>query len=154
MRISITAPTFPKMQKPQLPISLDTEKIKAIVSIPVIYSMTLPIIMIDLTTTLYQQIIFRLYEIPLVKRKDYIIIDRHYLNYLKPINKVNCVYCGYGNGVAAYVQEIIARTEEKWCPIKHAQPPKETHRHYEDFLPYGDAEKYRQKSGSHTPYIL
>lgn len=42
------------------------------------------------------------------------------LSYLNAIEKLNCVYCGYGNGVIAYGREIIARTEQFWCPIKHA----------------------------------
>jgi hypothetical protein len=34
---------------------------------------------------------------------------------------VNCVYCGYFNGLIAYVQEIAARTEQFWLPHKACQ---------------------------------
>ncbi len=78
---------------------------------PVIYAMVVPIVFYDLCLFIYQHITFRVYRIPLVKRKDYFIIDRHHLGYLNWIEKVNCVYCGYGNAVAAYGKEITARTE-------------------------------------------
>ena len=54
-------------------------------------------------------------------RSDFIAIDRHQLAYLNVIEKVNCAYCGYANGVAAYFREVAARTEEYWCPIKARQ---------------------------------
>ena len=55
-----------------------------------------------------------------VKRSEYVIIDRNHLSYLNLIEAFNCVYCGYANGVIAYVREIASRTEQHWCPIKHA----------------------------------
>jgi len=33
-------------------------------------------------------------------------MDRHHLAYLNVIEKLNCEYCGYANGVFAYVREI------------------------------------------------
>jgi hypothetical protein len=57
----------------------------------------------------------------------------------------NCVYCGYANGVLAYVREIAARTEQYWCPIKHARPIPAPHARYRVFLEYGDARAYRQE---------
>ncbi len=92
-----------------------------LITSPVIYAMIFPLIFLDLTITLYQHICFRVYKIPRVQRADYIVVDRQYLSYLNIIEKLNCMYCGYGNGVAAYALEIIARTEQYWCPIKHAK---------------------------------
>ena len=111
---------------------------------PVIYAMVVPIFFYDLCLFIYQHITFRVYRIPLVKREEYFIIDRHHLGYLNWIEKVNCVYCGYGNAVAAYGKEITARTELYWCPIKHASRVKDPHTRYYDFFEYGDAEDYRE----------
>ena len=51
-------------------------------------------------------------------------------------------YCSYGNGLAAYFREIAARTEQYWCPIKHARRIKAAHGRYPLFFEYGDAESY------------
>jgi hypothetical protein len=110
---------------------------------PVIYSMIVPIILLDIWVTVYQQICFRAYGIPLVKRSTFIVMDRHHLAYLNLIEKINCAYCGYGNGVFAYAREIAARTEQFWCPIKHAIRMRDPHHRYVRFLEYGDAEGYR-----------
>ena len=95
---------------------------------------------------------FSAWNIPRVKRKDYIIIDRHRLAYLNGIQKLNCVYCSYVNGLIAYVREVGSRTEAYWCPIKHALRSPAPHDRYNDFLAYGDAhgfvteaENYRTK---------
>ena len=113
-----------------------------IASIPFIYPMLVPIAFLDLCFSIYQHVCFRLYGIPRVKRGDYIILDRQYLSYLNGIEKLNCIYCGYGNGVAAFTTEIIARTEQYWCPIKHARAVSGGHKRYQNFLNYGDGENY------------
>lgn len=120
-------------------------KLRNIISSPFIYSMIIPIALFDLTITVYQHICFRLYGIRRVTRSDYIVLDRHQLAYLNGIEKLNCVYCGYGNGVVAYTREVIARTEQYWCPIKHARRVVGTHRHYNKFADYGDGENYKEK---------
>lgn len=112
---------------------------------PVIYAMVMPIALFDLTITLYQHICFRAYGIPRVRRGDYVVIDRHRLGYLNALEKLNCVYCGYGNGVVAYSREIIARTEQYWCPIKHALRARGHHARYYRFAEFGDAEHYREQ---------
>ena len=71
------------------------------------------------------------------------VIDRHHLAYLNAIEKLNCVYCGYANGVFAYVREIAGRTEQYWCPIRHAKRVRSPHAHYRTFVDYGDAEGYQ-----------
>ncbi len=110
---------------------------------PVIYSLIVPFVILDLWVNLYQQICFRAYGIPLVKRSDHVVFDRARLGYLNWIEALNCLYCSYGNGVIALVREIAGRTEQYWCPIKHALRTADPHRHYAHFLEFGDAEGYR-----------
>lgn len=117
-----------------------------IISLPFIYSMLIPLVLLDITVSVYQWVCFRLYNIPRVRRAAFVVIDRQHLAYLNIFEKINCVYCGYGNGVIAYAGEIAARTEQYWCPIKHAQKMAQTHSHYGNFLEYGDAEEYHQKT--------
>jgi len=112
---------------------------------PVIYSMIIPLVMADLFTTVYQRICFPVYGVARARRSDYVVIDRHRLGYLNAIEKLNCVYCGYGNGVIAYVREVASRTEQFFCPIKHALPVPGAHSRYARFVDYGDAKAYRDK---------
>jgi hypothetical protein len=113
-----------------------------LVSAPFIYSMIVPIALLDLWISIYQAVCFPLYGIDPVRRSSYIVFDRHHLDYLNAIEKLNCVYCGYANGVFAYVREIAGRTEQYWCPIRHARRVKAPHLHYREFVDYGDAEAY------------
>lgn len=129
-----------------IPRWLRSSLLRNIASAPVIYAMVVPIAFMDFTVTLYQHICFRLYNISRVDRSKYIVMDRHQLSYLNGIEKLNCLYCGYGNGVMAYSREIIARTEQYWCPIKHARKVLGTHKRYSKFLAYGDAEGYETKA--------
>lgn len=119
-------------------------KLAYMLSAPVIYSMIIPLVVLDVSITLYQHICFRIYGIPLVRRRDYLVIDRHRLDYLNTIEKLNCVYCGYANGLVAYVREITARTEQFWCPIKHARRTLDVHHRVERFFDYGDVSSYQQ----------
>ena len=113
-----------------------------ILTAPVIYSLIIPFALLDLFVSVYQAICFRAYGIPRVRRGDHIRIDRHMLGYLNALQKLNCVYCGYCNGLLSYVREIAARTEAFWCPIKHAGPVRGAHRHYGQFMDFGDAEGF------------
>jgi hypothetical protein len=56
---------------------------------------------------------------------------------------MNCLFCSYANGLFAYVAEIAARTEQYWCPIKHARRVRGSHHRYDGFTPYGDGRAYR-----------
>jgi len=116
-----------------------------VLTAPVIYSVILPLVVLDVFVTLYQAICFPIYGIPKVRRRDYISLDRRHLGYLNGLEKLNCVYCGYGNGLLAYAREIAARTERHWCPIKHAAKMKGTHGHYSEFFEYGDADAFQQR---------
>lgn len=112
---------------------------------PVMYSMIVPLVFLDACMSIFQGVIFSYYGIPKVKRSDYVVIDRNKLEYLNSFEKVNCVYCGYANGIMAYLREVLARTEKHWCPIRHARSTKTVHSQYNAFLDYGDAEAYRAK---------
>lgn len=115
-----------------------------VLTAPVIYAGWIPFLLMDLFVTLYQYICFPIYRIPRVKRSDYVVLDRGELPYLNMVEKFNCFYCSYGNGVAAYVREVAARTEQYWCPIKHARRIRGAHGRYPQFFDYGDAEAFRQ----------
>ena len=109
---------------------------------PFIYAVIFPALLLDLFVTVYQALCFPAYGIPKVKRADYIVFDRTGLAYLNALEKLNCAYCSYVNGLFAYVREIGARTEKYWCPIKHIRKLIAPHAHYADFVEYGDAEAY------------
>jgi hypothetical protein len=118
--------------------------IAVILTIPFIWSMMIPIVITDIFVTIYQAICFPIYKIPKVKRKDYVVMDRYDLFYLDRVERINCWYCEYFNGVVAYVREIAARTEQFWCPIKHSTPIKDKHSRYDNFFDFGDYKTYTQ----------
>jgi len=120
-------------------------KLGHILSAPVIYSLFFPLILLDIMVTLYQHICFRVYGIQRVKRSDYIVIDRQHLAYLNLIEKMNCSYCGYANGLIEYTREVGARTEQYWCPIKHSRRTPEPHQLSGQFVDYGDADEYKKR---------
>lgn len=109
---------------------------------PIIYGMAIPLLMLDACVSFYQWACFPIYGIAKVRRSDYLVFDRHQLGYLNFIEKFHCTYCEYGNGLMAYMREILARTEEYFCPIKHARKVIGTHARYRRFLDYGDADDY------------
>ena len=133
-----------KHKKGLLKYLIDAE-FRHVISAPFIYSIIFPVLLLDITVTFYQHICFRLYGIPRVQRSKYLVIDRQHLEYLNALEKLNCMYCGYGNGVMSYVREIIARTEQYWCPIKHANKILDAHSWTENYADYGDASAYREK---------
>ena len=118
---------------------------KHVLTAPLIYSLVFPLLLLDLSMSVYQRICFAIYGIPRVIRSDYVVLDRHQLSYLNWIEKFNCLYCGYGNGVLGYAREIAARTEQYWCPIKHARRTPAAHDRQQKFASYGDADGYRQR---------
>lgn len=124
---------------------LVTNRPQNLITGPIIYSMIIPLLITDFFVTFYQWTCFPIYGIKKVRRSDYIVYDRQQLNYLNFIEKFHCTYCAYGNGMIAYVTEVIARTEQYFCPIKHARKILGTHARYERFLDYGDAENYEEK---------
>jgi len=117
-----------------------------ILSSPLIYLCVLPFLLLDASVALYQFVCFPIYGIPKVPRKDYLVFDRGVLAYLNTIEKVGCIYCSYANGLLALITEIAARSEQHFCPIKHARRLATTPSRYDKYLPYGDARAYRSKS--------
>jgi hypothetical protein len=112
---------------------------------PLIYGCIIPFLLLDLFVTIYQAFSFPIYGIPKVSRADYISFDRGKLCYLNALERLNCQYCAYANGLMAYVVEVAGRTEQHWCPIKHAHRIRSPHSRYSRFLPYGDASAYRER---------
>ena len=125
-----------------------------LLTLPLIYGMALPLAILDLAVSVYQLGCFTAWGVERVKRGDYVVIDRQRLSYLNPVQKLNCVYCGYGNGVIAYAREITARTEQYWCPIKHALKVKGSHDRYARFLDYGDADGFIKSSAAYRERLM
>ena len=123
---------------------LARSRLLVVLTAPVIYAGWVPFLLLDLFVSVYQAICFPVYRIPKVRRHEYIVFDRADLPYLNLVEKFNCLYCSYGNGVAAYAREVASRTEQYWCPIKHARRLRAAHERYPNFFDYGDAEAYRQ----------
>lgn len=124
---------------------LRTARPLVILTAPVIYSVSLPLVLLDLSVTLYQAVCFPVYGIAKVSRRDHFAFDRHRLGYLNSIEKLNCFYCSYANGLISYVREIAARTEQYWCPIKHARKLEGLHARYPLFVDYGDADDFAKR---------
>ncbi len=114
-------------------------------TMPVIYGMLVPLAVLDLCVSIYQLTCFPIYGITRVKRGNYILMDRQYLAYLNTIEKLDCMYCGYAVGMLGYASEIIARTEQYFCPIKHARKMLSAHARYAHFLDYGEADDFHVK---------
>jgi hypothetical protein len=117
----------------------------AILTAPFIYGCIVPFVMLDLFVSAYQAVCFPVYGVPKARRRDYMAIDRSKLHYLNLLEGLNCMYCSYANGLLAYVVEVAARTEQHWCPIRHARRIQNAHDRYSHFLPYGDAAAYREQ---------
>lgn len=119
-----------------------------LLSAPVIWAVLIPAFALDFFVSVYQAVCFPIYKIAKVKRSEYIIIDRHQLGYLNVVEKLNCLYCSYFNGLMGYISEIAARTEQYWCPIRHASRVKSIHSRYQRFFEYGDSTRFRQEASA------
>ncbi len=122
-------------------------RFKTVLTIPLIYGLALPLIVVDMSVTIYQWICFTLWGMGRVRRRDYWLMDRGQLAYLNVIEKLNCLYCSYANGLASYISEVASRTEQYWCPIKHARRVQHPHPRYWNYSDFGDAESYRSDLG-------
>jgi len=119
--------------------------LKYLLSIPFIWAVLFPAMILDLFVEVYHRICFPLYGIPTAKRSNYIKIDRNKLSYLNIVDKVNCTYCGYGNGLAAYFVRIAGDTEKYLCGIKHKKYKNfEEPKHHKSFLEYGDEKNFKE----------
>jgi hypothetical protein len=111
---------------------------------PAIYSLIVPIALLDAFLWFYQAACFPVYRIAKVHRDRYVVLDRRHLEYLNWIERFNCEYCSYANGVIAYAREVASRTEQYFCPIKHASRCAGPHDRYHEFADFGDADAYRK----------
>lgn len=114
-------------------------------TMPVIYGLAIPLLFLDICVSFYQITCFPIYKIAKVKRADYFVLDHQHLAYLNFIEKLHCMYCSYAVGLLAYAQEITARTEQYFCPIKHARKILGTHSRYNRFIEYGEADNFHGK---------
>jgi hypothetical protein len=112
---------------------------------PVIYGLIIPLVFLDICASLYQATCFPIYRIAKARRSDYIVFDHQHLAYLNFFEKFHCIYCSYSNGLLAFVHEIAGRTEQFFCPIKHAHKVRGAHKHYPQFLDYGAAEEFHAR---------
>lgn len=117
-----------KGKKPELPRNPLVMLFAAIA----IYSMIVPIVILDITTYIYQETYFYIMNIPKIRRSDYLTFDRHKLAQLSPMQKLGCVYCSYGNGILAWARAVANQTETYSCAIKHIAT-KEGQEHQSEF---------------------
>jgi hypothetical protein len=132
-----------KLLKTSLVTFLKRSPLASLVVAPAVYGLIIPIALLDLGVWIFQLVCFTAWGMERVKRSDHVIVDRHRLSYLNGIEKLNCWYCGYANGVIALAREVASRSEQYWCPIKHALRVRTRHPRYRNFVEYGDAEGFR-----------
>jgi hypothetical protein len=121
----------------------DTKVLQHHLSVPFIWGMLIPVVLLHGTLFIYQAVAFRLYGIKRVRLGSYVSFDRKKLPYLTFLDKLSCAYCTYSNGVFAYASEIGHRTEYYWCGIKHRNQPDNPAFAYQDkFAAYGSKEEY------------
>lgn len=135
---------YQKSKKYNLFVYVFTANIKNLLSVPFIYSIIIPSVILDLFLTVYQYTAFSLYWIPRVERKDYFVFDRRFLTYLNLLQKLNCLYCSYVNWVFSYAVEIWSRTEQYWCPIKHAMKHEIELKYWNFYADFWDPDKFNE----------
>ena len=118
---------------------------KNVLTWPFIYGMIFPLLFLELGAWVFQSVCFPIYGMQKVRRSDYFHVQRHKLRYLNVVEKLNCDYCGYANGLIAFTREIFARIEQYWCPIKHAAGIVGAHERYARFLNHGEVAGYQGK---------
>jgi hypothetical protein len=133
-----------ELRKKLLPYVLGARPL-VLLTAPVIYAGIVPFLLLDLFVSVFQAVCFPIYGIAKVKRADYLVFDRHHLAYLNALEKLNCAYCSYANGLIGYTREIASRTEQYWCPIKHARRVIGSHARYAFFDDYGNGEGYQAR---------
>lgn len=115
------------------------------ISAPFIYSVIIAFVILDIFMSLYQAVCFPLYGLQKVDRRKYIrVTDRMRLPYLTFMQRMNCAYCGYGNGLLRYAVAIAQETQKYWCGIRH-KPSKDFLEPAQEksFLPYNDPEAFK-----------
>lgn len=106
--------------------------------------MLVPILLLDIFLEIYHHVCFPLYGLPLVKRKEYLLLDRWRIQELAWYDRINCLYCEYANGLLQYAVAIAGATERYWCGIKHQDVKGfKAPAHQKDFVPYAAAKRWR-----------
>lgn len=141
---SLGAKNKQRAQKMNVWIYALTPDIKHLISMPFIYWMIFPAIILDIFLYFYQWAALLFYWIPRAERKDYFIYDRRFLVYLNIIQKFNCLYCSYVNWLFAFAVEVGSRTEQYWCPIKHAVNSDSEHKYFKYYSDYWDPEWFNE----------
>jgi hypothetical protein len=122
-----------------------SRRLRHLISIPFVWGTIMPLLILDISLEIYHRVCFPLYGLHLIKRRNYIRIDRHKLKYLNWFEKINCAYCGYANGLVHYAMIIAGETEKYWCGIKHKKYGKFVEpAHHKNFLDYGDEIVYKR----------
>lgn len=119
--------------------------LRHIFTTPFVLVLIVPLALLDLFVEIYHRICFPCYGLPYIRRSQYIVIDRHRLSYLGPLSKIFCAYCGYANGLLAYMSAIAAATESYFCHIQHEKKAgRHQPTHHQQFLEYGDEKSYEK----------
>ncbi len=119
---------------------------QVLVIAPLTYSLIVPVVLLDVFVSIYHAICFPVLGIEKVKRSEHLVFDRHHLAYLNTMQKFNCAYCSYANGLISFVREVAGRSEQYWCPIKHAHRIAGVHSNYVNFSDFGDGEAFQADS--------
>ena len=138
--------TTPQNLPPQDEFVLPWPDWRTLVASPILYSMIVPLVLLDLFLELYHRTVFPVLGIPRVVRKNYILIDRHRMSFLPMVLKFACAYCGYANGLLHYALRIAGDTEGHFCPSKHQESPNFfPPPHHKTFADFGDAQGFGQR---------
>lgn len=87
------------------------------------YICIIPLLILDAFLWQFQNIYFRIMEIPLIQRRKYVILDRYKLGKLTWWQRINCFYCEYANGIVWYAKAVVNQMELYSCAIKHELHP-------------------------------
>lgn len=119
--------------------------IKYLLSTPFIYGMIVPMLFFHILIEIYHRVCFYLYDMEYIDYRNHFRFDRHRIGGISPLQKFNCIYCEYGNGLASFTKEVIGKTEAFWCPIKHEDSPESPHAYYQQFMEYGNGRNFEEK---------
>lgn len=84
-----------------------------------IYSMIIPVFILDVWVTFYQWVYFTTMGIPKIQKNTFVVMERWDLSKLTFMQKINCVYCEYVNGILAFAKAVGNQTEVYSCAIRH-----------------------------------
>lgn len=118
--------TSPKKLTPLNPLAL-------FIAASSIFSMVIPVLIVDISLFFYQTVYFGLMGIPKIKRSEFVGIDRWDFTKLNIVQRISCAYCDYANGVIDYAKTVARQTELYNCAIKYSHAKKNTEERTEYF---------------------